>query len=97
MTIERTEPWREPDGTPTTSGLHPHYALWDHENRVWDGPLPDVKVLMDVAERDALLAVAEEAATVAGLDSSFNEYDGTPVYPMLTAALARLAAIGDER
>ena len=44
----------------------------------------------------ALEAVAEEAATVAGLDSSFND-DGTPVYPMLTAALTRLAAIGADR
>ena len=94
MVVERDEPWWEPDGTLTTSGLHPHYALWDHENRVWDH-LRDGVVLAG-AERDALLAVAEEAATVAGLDSSFND-DGTPVYPMLTAALTRLAAIGADR
>ena len=82
VVVERDEPWWEPDGTPTTSGPHPHYALWDHEGRKWDH-LPDGVVLAG-AERDALLAVAEAARRLAHPAPSMESYV-TAFYDMRSA------------
>jgi len=76
------------------NGPHRMWACEDCRIRFY----PACRTCVDVGHRfeehepsvsAAMRQVVEEAATVAGLDSSFNN-DGTPVYPMLTAALAIL-------
>jgi hypothetical protein len=93
--IERTVPWTEPDGTPTTSGSHPHYALWNHETREWDpvAPLP-------YPEDDILAERARIREAVKGLPGvpcqRYHEHTDKQPYPSGGVDRAAVLAIVED-